>query len=78
MLNFIELFTLAIKASVAAGEEILSVYNQKTEVELKADKSPLTIADKLSHKKVSEMLSVSKIPVLSEEGKTIDYLERKQ
>ena len=43
---------LAVKAALMAGEEILKVYNDESSdfgVEIKADNSPLTIADKLSN-----------------------------
>lgn len=69
--------TVSIKAAILAGKEILSVYKHDTEVELKSDKSPLTIADKLSHQKISEGLATTDLPVLSEEGKSIDFNERK-
>ena len=77
MNEFNSYFTTAIKASVLAGKEILGVYSEKTEVEFKKDNSPLTIADKLSHQKISEFLLTTGLPVLSEEGKSIDYNERK-
>lgn len=77
-MNF-DFFETAIKAALAAGEEILSVYQAETaEVELKKDHSPLTLADKLAHKKITEVLSTTHLPVLSEEGKTILYEERKK
>lgn len=73
-----KLLEIAIRASLDAGEEIISVYHKTNDVELKEDKSPLTIADRLSHKKILEYLSLTNIPVLSEEGKAIDYDERKK
>ncbi len=77
MLSSNDLLLLAIRAAVKAGSEILSVYSEKTEVELKPDNSPLTRADKLSHKAIIKMLDSSGYPVLSEEGKNISYDERK-
>lgn len=65
-------------AAVAAGEAILEVYHQKIDVEEKADKSPLTIADKRSHEIITSRLRPLELPVLSEEGTSIDYNERKQ
>ena len=67
----------AIKAALAAGNEILSVYNLKTDVEMKSDNSPLTLADKLAHDKIVEILTSTNLPVLSEEGKSVSYDERK-
>jgi 3'(2'), 5'-bisphosphate nucleotidase len=67
----------AILASIAAGKEILEVYENTFEVEYKDDKSPLTIADKKAHQKIVNMLKETGIPVLSEEGKELSYSERK-
>ncbi len=63
-----------------AGEAILSVYNAgDIAVEIKGDNSPLTEADKSSHRIISENLQTyfSDIPLLSEEGSDIDYNTRK-
>nr|WP_319569947.1 3'(2'),5'-bisphosphate nucleotidase CysQ [uncultured Draconibacterium sp.] len=70
----------AIKAAILAGEKILEIYNDPTSdfsVEKKADNSPLTIADKASHHVIEAALIETGIPILSEEGKTIEYSERK-
>lgn len=67
----------ALVAALAAGSEILSVYYKDFEIELKNDNSPLTIADKLAHKKIIELLAETALPVLSEEGRNILYVERK-
>ena len=71
-----ELLFFAIRASLKAGEEILKVYNSDFAVEHKDDKSPLTLADKNAHNVICESLKSFNIPVLSEEGKLIDYSER--
>ena len=76
--NYNPLLSLALQAAVLAGKEINKVYSEEIIVELKEDRSPLTEADKRSHKKIVEVLTESMLPVLSEEGKTIDYKERKQ
>jgi len=60
-----------------AGEEILKVYNQDFNIEYKEDNSPLTKADKLSHNTIVDGLKKYNIPILSEEGKSIPYKERK-
>jgi len=67
---------LAILAAINAGKEILKVYVEEHEVEFKPDKSPITLADKNSHKTIVEGLKDSGLPVLSEEGKTIPYQDR--
>ena len=68
----------AIVASVEAGAAILEVYHQDFAVEEKADKSPLTLADKRSHGIIMAQLAPLNLPVLSEEGRSIDYEVRKQ
>jgi 3'(2'), 5'-bisphosphate nucleotidase len=71
------LLHIAIIASVKAGEEILKVYDSHFDVEHKADNSPLTIADKNAHQTICSVLKETQLPVLSEEGKQIEYHERK-
>lgn len=68
---------LAIKASLAAGKEIMNVYNSVIEVEYKDDKSPLTEADKRSNDIINTFLKTTPIPVISEENKQTDYEIRK-
>lgn len=68
---------LAMEAAVAAGVEILEVYESDFAVEHKDDKSPLTMADKRGHLKIMSYLSSTPYPVLSEEGKHLSYDERK-
>lgn len=65
-----------------AGDEILKIYADETSfqvVDFKADDSPLTLADKASHEVIDALLKehFPDIPVLSEEGKNIEYNERK-
>ncbi len=70
-----------ISAAIEAGLAILEIYNNPLSnfsVEKKADNSPLTIADKASHKIIEKFLTKTDFPVLSEEGKTIDYKEREK
>lgn len=67
-----------INAALKGGEEILSVYNSDFAVETKDDKSPLTEADKKAHLAIMAELETTGLPVLSEEGKQMDYSERKQ
>lgn len=76
-MNIQEYLLPSIIAAVEAGIAILEVYNQDFEVEEKSDKSPLTHADKRSHEIITSHLTRLNIPILSEEGKTIDYAQRK-
>ena len=67
---------IVISAAIAAGKAILTVYSRDFEVEFKEDKSPLTEADKVSHEVIMNFLEKTPYPVLSEEGKDIEYSER--
>ena len=67
----------SILAAIAAGNEILEIYQTKFSVEYKADKSPVTEADKRANNKIIEMLSHFNIPFLTEETEETNYLERK-
>jgi len=70
---------LAIEAALEAGKRIIEIYNSNDfEVKLKSDQSPLTLADSESHNIISQYLSKTKIPILSEEGKNIPYSKRKK
>lgn len=73
------LLPIAIRASEEAVSEILKVYHSNDfQPEAKADNSPLTRADKNAHEVITAILKQTSIPVLSEEGGTIPYEERKQ
>ena len=72
-----ELLSIAIIASVKAGEEIMKVYSNKIDVVYKEDESPLTLADKNANKIINKYLVKSKIPIISEENKILTYEERK-
>ncbi len=71
------LLLTALRASVRAGLATLEVYQTDFEVEHKADQSPLTVADRRSHAIIARALAGTKIPVLSEEGKSLPYAERR-
>jgi len=68
----------ALSAAIDAGRAILDVYRSSDfKVEEKADKSPLTLADKRSHEIIVKRLGQLDMPILSEEGKDIPYKQRK-
>ncbi|RAW01311.1 3'(2'),5'-bisphosphate nucleotidase CysQ [Pseudochryseolinea flava] len=72
------LLTLAIEASKAASVEIMTVYESGDfQTETKGDQSPLTQADRRAHQAITSILEKAQLPILSEEGKTIPYEERK-
>ena len=71
----------AIDAALKAGEKILSIYEDPKsdfEIEKKADNSPLTIADRKAHEAIVAILNETPFPVLSEEGKHLDYEVRRK
>ncbi|MFF2886907.1 3'(2'),5'-bisphosphate nucleotidase CysQ [Paenibacillus sp. NPDC057967] len=75
-INLFELFNISLEA----GREILEVYTQDFNIEYKCDDSPLTQADKRSHHLIMKALKAldPSIPILSEEGRSIPYSERRQ
>ena len=73
-----QLLNTAITAALEAGKAILEIYHSgEFDVEMKGDNSPLTKADTASHNVIMSFLTKTNIPVLSEEGKSIAYQERK-
>jgi len=69
-----------IRISREAGRAILQIYDSDFAVEQKADRSPLTLADKRSHEVIAQGLSLISdfiIPILSEEGRQMPYAQRK-
>ena len=73
-----DLLENAIVAALAAGHEIMRVYQSDNfDVEFKGDNSPLTRADRMAHDTIVSILESSGIPILSEEGKDIPFAERK-
>ena len=72
------LVEVAVDASIKAGKEIITVYNQPFEVEIKNDNSPLTEADKKANAVINDTLRRTEIPIISEENKQIDYSIRKE
>lgn len=72
-----DLTLAAINVSLTAGEEILEVYGSEFDVDLKEDKSPLTLADQKAHNAIVAVLAKFDLPILSEEGRDISFEERK-
>ena len=68
---------IAIEASLEAGKIIMQVYDSVFDVEIKDDKSPLTIADKKANTVINTYLKKTEYPIISEENKQIDYATRK-
>lgn len=65
--------------AVIAGDAIMEIYSRDFAVEIKEDKSPLTVADKKSNAVILEGLKKNypDIPFISEETKLTPYDERK-
>jgi len=68
-----------IDIAIEAGSATMEIYQRDFAVEYKDDKSPLTEADLKANQIICEALTklYPKIPILSEENKTIEYSERK-
>jgi 3'(2'), 5'-bisphosphate nucleotidase len=62
---------LATESAMEAGVEILNFYGDEIEVKSKIDGSPLTHADCASHDLLTEALSSTGIPIVSEEGESL-------
>ena len=72
------LLKTSITAALEAGKAILEIYYSGVfDIKIKGDNSPLTRADTASHNIIMSYLEITDIPVLSEEGRDISYLERK-
>jgi 3'(2'), 5'-bisphosphate nucleotidase len=74
-----QLTLYAVQAALAAGRRIMEVYDKPIEVDYKEDRSPLTAADRAAHKEIVNHLrrQTPDIPILSEEGKGIDFEVRR-
>lgn len=70
---------IAIEAALKAGQRILEIYHSEDfNIQLKSDDSPLTKADIASHRIIESSLKATNIPLLSEEGKDVLYVNRQQ
>src|SRR5689334_22768300 len=71
------LLPIAKEAALEAGAAIMRVYETANfSIEYKADQSPLTIADTSAHEVIKRKLLPTGLPILSEEGKFIPYVDR--
>lgn len=79
--NITGALSIAIRAALAAGGDIMKIYTDPTQdfgIERKADNSPLTLADKAAHARIMSFLEQTELPVLSEEGAHDAYEKRSQ
>lgn len=80
MIDYTSYLYLAIRAALDAGQEIMKIYvdtENDIQVEKKADNSPVTNADKAANELITQALSVTSFPILSEEGLQTTYDKRK-
>ena len=64
-------------AAVRAGAEIMKIYKQSDyDIALKSDHTPITVADRVAHNSIKRSLGATRIPILSEEGRSMLYEER--
>jgi len=69
---------IAIQAAVDGGAAIMDVYaSDDLGVEYKSDDSPLTLADKKCNDVINSYLIRTEIPIISEENRQIDFMDRK-
>ena len=72
------LIETAKHAAIEAGKAIMNVYwSGEFSTSIKKDESPVTVADKDSHKVINGILGKTNLPILSEEGADILYSERR-
>ncbi len=66
-------------AAIAGGAAIMEIYNSNADydISLKSDQTPITQADRAAHNTIKEKLGPTRIPILSEEGREMEYEERR-
>ncbi len=75
-----QLIISTIEIAKEAGEAISQIYKSDFDYQIKRDLSPITAADRLSHKIITERLKIltPEIPILSEENCNIPFKVRAQ
>ncbi len=74
---YFPLLKIAVEASIKGGLAIMSVYGREdVGLELKDDRSPLTLADRQSNEVIQRFLEPTGIPVISEESLLLPWSER--
>lgn len=70
------LLQMAVHAAMHAAVDVMAVYDTDFSVELKADFSPVTLADQKASQCIEACLAASGIKVVSEEGDAHDFASR--
>ncbi len=71
------MLTSGVQAATCAATRIMEIYQHDNfDVNLKSDNTINTSADRESHDIIKNMLSKTRIPLLSEEGRSTLYVER--
>jgi 3'(2'), 5'-bisphosphate nucleotidase len=80
MIDFQNLQTLAIKASLAATEVLKKYYHRQDEltIETKDNNTPVTFVDKTAEDDIRAVLGETGIPVIGEEYQSLAYEVRQQ
>lgn len=73
-----DLLKVATATALQAGKRILEIYHEADfEIEMKADATPITRADRAAHTIIIKELRKTNIPIVSEEGEIAGYAVRK-
>jgi 3'(2'), 5'-bisphosphate nucleotidase len=72
-----DLLRIAIDAITIAGKTVMDIYQNSYKIEIKKDNSPLTYADLKSNEIITNFLTGTSIPLISEESSTVKYETRK-
>ncbi|PRX55287.1 3'(2'),5'-bisphosphate nucleotidase CysQ [Flagellimonas meridianipacifica] len=79
MQSLSESLEIAINAAILGGLAIMEVYSKPNfNLEIKDNNSPLTEADTAANTIINEHLIKTRIPIISEENKNLDYVDRKK
>jgi len=72
----LSLLETAILAAIKAGHKLMDFYQKSLEISQKEDNSPITEADIASNNIILSELSVTNLPILSEEAIHTEYAKR--
>ena len=71
------LMVSAFNAAIRAGARMMEIYrSDELGIHLKADNTPITLADRQAHTLIKHALGQTRIPILSEEGRNLLFEER--